>query len=397
MNPLRLLASIAQDLLELRRLLGSGTAPAGAAADIDSLRTRVLRYRAAGRNVVLAPHSEGNVIVRRALEGLATDPRFPPNGTPTCVAVVPMASPTTRYGPIGARYVKPVQLEGDIILISGLALPAVDNFPASPSPLNDRLRAARARIPVGTLLLALRDGGTVHGMSSYLHSAGGRPYLYQALLDAHAACAVQRVDLERPAGDSLLLGETRQYAAIAFNGAGDRLSGISTAWSTTEGISVSESGLVTATGLSRDGEAGVLTSGYLVARVLARTAEEYVRVWSKPPVINAVTCTKGGTRDEHPVWVTPYSIVVDAVPSHPRARIRAYVKYVTVPFPKIDGGPQTHQFVGFDSHAATIDIEYRKPFMDDGRGWVGSDRFPEGSCSVTVVDIFNKRAVSSSP
>jgi hypothetical protein len=386
--------SMIEDLREAVGLLNGRPAPPSApvlqdiALFADSLRS----YREAGRNVIVMPHSEGNLIAQRALERLVTDGTWSPNGRSGCMAVVPMASPTVHYGPIPDRYARPVQLAGDAIL----RLPAVAggavNFPASGNALDDSLATRRASSSSTEQLRFLRellDGVTIHGMDSYLAVEGGRSLVETAAEEAYQACATAYLTVQGPVDPgspwqyTMLLGTSAQYGATAFNGVADTVSGTPVRW-TSDGAmtSISADGRVTAIAIG-----GI---GSISAQVGLASNTLWIATWSQPPVIDAVTCTRTSKVVENGAITTTWSSTIDARPSDAHAPLASYVFKLEL----------TRRWSNTDQLSADL---FQRPSgnnatttnvlaeswlgngLPDGGQWV-----PTGRCIGRVTDIYGK-------
>lgn len=383
------------DLLEAKRILSSKTLPTSGpvVVDIGNFATELDAYGTAGRNVVIMPHSEGNLITERALEELVRRRVFKANGSPTCIAVTPMASPTVHYGPIPSRYVMPTQLEGDIVLLAPRADPMAENFPASPNTLNDRFAAQRAN--GGWLsqnmryLRQLLDGIEMHGMESYLSRDGGRAMVMAAAEQAYDACATRSVEIAGgpPDTDSLLIGESVQLYASAVNGALDPVVGKTVTWTSNSFATVTQTGYVTVA------EPG---GGTIGARVGLEMGATGFKTWSKPPIITAVSCTKGASREQNNDYITKYTSTITAQASSPLAPIVGY--HFELEIQNNSSGVISTEYFngGQEGNSAWTEHWFRQWWPGTGEP-TGDQWLATGRCYGRVYDRFGKRAEMYGP
>jgi hypothetical protein len=330
MNPAQTVGSLVADLGELAGLLASNAQPTGPVAqDIKDFADSIETYRLAGRNVVIMPHSEGNVITQKSLQRLGDAGRFAANGTPTCVAVTPMASPATTYGPVPAKYIMPTQLDGDIVTLAHVVMPGAQTFPPISNTVADSLAGLRGGWRKLLFWKQLVDGVAIHGMGTYLSPSGGRGLVQEALRLAYNACMSNDLIISSPGFvydglDSLKVGETAQFTVHAFNGAGDEITNrpFPVQWSglANGGVTVNSSGLATAQGIAANGVPGFAGGGTVVARAGAFEADWSIRVWSTPPHVSG-GCSKGAPWWDG-VWrYNRWDGHADATPTVPNATI----------------------------------------------------------------------------
>jgi hypothetical protein len=390
--------SIVNDLREAVGIMSGKSLPASdpVARDIAALADTIKRYATDGRHVVLVPHSEGNLVTERALLQLQASAFLATNARPHCVAVVPLASPTTHYGPVDARYVRPVQLAGDAILLSPRIGSGAETYPASANALDDRLAAVRAgRTGTDALrsLHQLIDGARIHSMQSYLAPEGGRDLVMAAAAEAYGRCATGPVtlsgprDADFPQQYTMLLGSTAQYTATATNGAGDPVA-TAPVWSAEGSVTVSDAGLLTATSLG---------TGWLRVQVGLVPAELLISPWSKPPVILSVSCVPGETRIEGFAMTTTWTSTIVAQPSTSYAPIASYVFKLEEKL-RWSGADRfsTEQFQSQSGNTATTTIVRSQSFLLDGTPDNGQ-WMPTGRCIGRVNDVWGKFAEQYSP
>jgi hypothetical protein len=391
--------SIIADLREAVGIMSGKELPAAGPvlADISTLADSIERYASDGRHVVLLPHSEGNLIAERALLQLQASAFLSRNAAPHCVAIAPMASPTIHYGPVDARYVRPVQLAGDAILLSPRVGSGAEVYPATPNAIDDRLsaqRAARTGTDALRFLRQLIDGGMIHSMSSYLSPDGGRDLVMTAAAEAYGRCATGPVtlagprDADFPQQYTMLLGSTAQYTASATNGAGDPVA-LTPVWSS-EGssVTVSDAGLLTAVSLG---------TGWLRVQIGLSPAELLVSPWSKPPIILSVSCTPGETRYEGQAMITTWTSTITAQPSTTYAPIASYVFKLEEKL-RWSGADRfsSELFQQQSGNTATTTIVRSQTIQLDGTP-EGGQWMPTGRCIGWVGDIWGKSAEQLSP
>jgi hypothetical protein len=383
--------SMKADLVELRRLLNDEPVEPGTLTDIKAVGDAITRYRAEGRNVVVMPHSRGNAITHSALDKMNSGNGPDANGNRTCIAIAPMASPTTNYGAIPSKYIKPTQLAGDIVLMLPVVDPGSDNFPAQENQLNDALTLRRAAQPQPVRdPLSYWDGIVIHGMDSYLSSQGGRALVTQAATDAYTACAVAPFEVIGDAANPMLVGTSAHYAVIAKNGAGDLITNRPPVWVAGGGVSVDNTGSVTATGHDGYGDPMLVGSVSATIGVMSNFAD--IPLYTTPPRIKVVTCTKGE------VWYETFA-------QYTRWRVHGEAESTVGPYAQIDYiifelelkefGRQNSwsPISGIGRNDAEKVWRLTTPYFE---GPVSEgERQPTGRCRITAYDTFGKFAQSS--
>ena len=393
--------SILADAQEAASLMSGKPAPIGAPvmADIRTLFDSISASHRAGRNVVIMPHSEGNLITERALGQYAADSSYRPNGRPRCIAVAPMASPTVHYGPLPARYVAPVQLAGDVVLLTPRVVGGAETFPSIDNALNDRLtREREANTGTSSLryLRQLLDGVKIHGMDSYLAPDGGQYQVESAAEQAYQACAASwftfmgPADAASPWQYTMLLGTSAQYDVTPFNGAGDTIVGRRVTWRADGGMtSITPTGRVTAIAVGGP--------GFIAARMGAAEATFNISTWSEPPVIDAVSCTQTSRQVVDGGIITTWATSVDARPSDPLAPITTYRLQLEIT--RRWSNADQYSAVYFDhpngSTGTTTSI-VSESWLHDGTPEPGQ-WLPTGRCIGSVTDIYLKSATRTSP
>ncbi|MEP6730701.1 MAG: hypothetical protein ABJE10_08690 [bacterium] len=251
--------------------------------DVTVLGDVMRAYQDAGRNVVVVPHSQGNLVTNGAINYLASSGLLRLRGNQGCVAVVPLASMITDYSPVDPLYLKPILLDGDGILRTP------DGTFSTPwrTALNDSLKNDRANIFLLSPERAFRvitDAVKMHSMNSYLDDRGGKSLVVGAITKAYQACAVGTVDVQPLTPfDSLKWGTSAAFHETTTNGAGDTLTKAPFWFGYGDGITVSSTG--TATAISS------IYSGVIVARVGAQEGYYSIRTWGDGPTVASVTAT----------------------------------------------------------------------------------------------------------
>jgi hypothetical protein len=264
----------------------------------DSIRSGLRR----SDQVILLPHSQGNLLTQEAMRYLKeTNPALRAGGT-ACVGVVSLATPNSRHWP-AVGMVDGIIQKRDIIL----ALPYEQFEPVSTPLSRDNERKARraytnakwaslATLGIGAIPayliaagydLALR-GGMHSSIGSYLNERGARPLVKNALVRQYnglptlPGCAKVAAVEVSPATGTVMVGATTQLAATTRDAAGNVLTGRAVTWTSSDPsvATVSGTGLVTgaapgavtvtATSEGKSGTASVTVTGgaYLAGRVV---------------------------------------------------------------------------------------------------------------------------------
>ncbi|MEO5813726.1 MAG: hypothetical protein ABIT20_00455 [Gemmatimonadaceae bacterium] len=352
--------------------------------DVQILAGEIRYHQTAGKNVVVVPHSQGNLITNGALNYLASSGSLKLLGRPGCLAVAPLASMINNYSPVGSQYIKPVLLAGDAIL----NVPGGSFFPVTANNLNDSLTQERAQMPLGPKRLwrALTDAGKIHSMDSYLHEEGGKNLVVSAITEAYRACAIASVDVQpQTPFDSLLVGTSVGFTQTALNGAGDTSTKAPLWFTYGEGVSASSTGVATAI--------SPVYSGAIVARIGATEGMYFVPTWGPGPIVQSASCTKGAVTEYYATRTTRYNFVGSAsVAGGPTNRITAYrfelqmrrSNSADIWAPAV-GGTLTQ-----NGNAATAYVDVTLTLPYEGGEPLGGQWQPNGHCRVVVYDVYQR-------
>jgi uncharacterized protein YjdB len=209
------------DLLEcVRQMWAIFANTDGAEADAVSLASRIQELRSAGSHVVLVPHSQGNLMANQAIHRLhSVTHEFDPGRDSACIALVSLASPTSRRWELGEHYIAPIVVRGDFV-------PTIDNdWPQIDTDLSHELldhpSLATAFTPTGIILHEV--------IGSYLMQPQSRAAIRSGLENVYRACSVSGLAVE-PTALTLFVGAGATLSAVAFNAFGDTLGGRSVDW-----------------------------------------------------------------------------------------------------------------------------------------------------------------------
>lgn len=193
----------------------------GAEVDAVSLASRIQELRVAGSHVVLVPHSQGNLMANQAIHRLHSVTReFEPGRDSTCIALVSLASPTSRRWELGEHYIAPIVVRGDVV-------PTIDNdWPQIDTDLSHELldhpSVETAFTPTGIILHEV--------IGSYFMQPQSRAAIRVGLENVYHACSVSSLAV-KPPSMTLFVGAGANLSAVALNAFGDTLGGRSVEWS----------------------------------------------------------------------------------------------------------------------------------------------------------------------
>lgn len=230
-----------------------------------------LRQAEASANVILVPHSQGNLITQLGLRGLSRrDPRFE-SGAHSCVGITSLSAPITHSPLVNVwPTLAPESLEGivmkyDVILFLGL-----NRFPRLETSLTRRAQKEMTVVTFYGLMLTPFTGGwslaaiplwrlywaaKIHASDSYLSGRGARPQVKDALaaltqrVPRIAGCEgtpqVHSVEVT-PATARIAAGGSVQLMATARDAAGSAMVDSPVTWSSSTGsvATVSSTGVV---------------------------------------------------------------------------------------------------------------------------------------------------------
>lgn len=237
-----------------------GTFPSQAAEDASQLAGTIMGDLGNGSRVILVAHSQGNLMVREALDllrksGSQTDLR--------CVGVLsiapPVQVPANGNGPSVTSMIVDDRSVQDILKIVNPLNAATPVSNALSGELNGKypiLNFFSFLSPVSTANLVLRvaDGIKVHGVvESYFESAGTKEKVVEGLrvqaAQVEGNCGGQLSSVSvQPSSVTLAIGLTRSLSAELKNSANQLLQGRTVTWTSSNNAvaSVSSEGLVTA-------------------------------------------------------------------------------------------------------------------------------------------------------
>lgn len=314
-----------------------------------------LRQAEASANVILVPHSQGNLITQLGLQGLSRrDPRFA-SGAHSCVGVTSLAAPLTHSPQVNAwPTLAPESLVGlvmkyDVILFLGL-----NRFPRLETSLTRRAQKEMTVVTFYGLMLTPFTGGwslaaiplwrlywaaKIHASDSYLSGRGARPQVKDALValtqrvpqiaGCEATPQVHSVEVT-PATARIAAGGSVQLTATARDAAGNVVEDSPVTWSSSTGsiATVSSTGAVsgiapgtatiTASSGGRSGTStiSVVQGGTLTGRVVhaeTRAAIPGATVtFSGGSLTEAATTTADGSYQSGSLPVGAYTVTASA-------------------------------------------------------------------------------------
>lgn len=131
------------DFMEaLRQVLQlAGAANYATEADALTLAHKLRRELDQNHNVIVVPHSQGNLMTMQAVNALKGLPVPPNTRTAECVAAVSLASPMSGNWPIAGAKLNGIVIKGDFILTLGM-----NSFPQTSTFLSDSAEADIASV-----------------------------------------------------------------------------------------------------------------------------------------------------------------------------------------------------------------------------------------------------------
>jgi hypothetical protein len=314
-----------------------------------------LRQAEASANVILVPHSQGNLITQLGLRGLSRrDPRFA-SGAHSCVGVTSLAAPLTHSPQVNVwPTLAPESLTGlvmkyDVILFLGL-----NRFPRLETTLTRRAQKEMTVVTFYGLMLTPFTGGwslaaiplwrlywaaKIHASDSYLSGRGARPQVRDALValtqrvpqiaGCEATPQVHSVEVS-PATARIAAGGSVQLMATARDAAGNVVEDSPVTWSSSAGsvATVSSTGAVsgiapgtatvTASSGGRSGTStiSVVPGGTLTGRVVHAETRAAIGgatvTFSVGDITDAATTAADGSYQSGSLPVGPYTVTVSA-------------------------------------------------------------------------------------
>jgi predicted peroxiredoxin len=249
-------------------------------ADALMLATQIQTYREAGNQVILLPHSQGNLMAIQAIHQLReVTGEYNPQRDSTCIGAVSLASPLSNGWELPDHYLAHVVVSGD--------------------PVPDLILAGNTWNRITTdssiaILLEVLGNGSykrvldLHSVNSSYLTAQARDSVKAGMNEVYDACAVDHIDV-KPFSATLRPGETMLLVADLINKYADTLSGRQIDWTSSNGASASVSHF----GTTKNGLIGGVAAGsaLIVATNHAASSGVFVTVLQPPLEIFPSTYT----------------------------------------------------------------------------------------------------------
>ena len=299
----RLMSNGGGDLLEALTQLGdiyTESPPSLAGATLNALVATQLQAKQGGDHVIVVPHSQGNLFEIESLSRLAQGGNTPTDFDAACVGMVPTASPTSTGYPSSTIRLKPVQVQGDIIL----NLPG-PKFPAFPTQqflsMSGDFAASQAQASGSSasyvpLAITLTDQLILHGfVSSYLATVGARSLVQQAVTNIYANC---EFDMTVTASPLLLIGSTEKVSVTLTSADGSVSNAdIGASWLSSDTTIASVDGHGFVTGIAE----GMV---HITATYRGQHADAIIEVVSTGPDASVTVTVTNSSSDVLPFWLS---------------------------------------------------------------------------------------------